>query len=247
MKKIIIMLAAALFAAVTGVRGQTDTSYLLIQGPFGSGGSMESFKFQIDYPAGDLITGQDLLNAVLGTPSASCTVSLSDPVFGGYNYDAAGNSSRGAGYVNFGGGSLLTYSLTLGSTPVTTNDSTPAGGSTLGWTYFVAGGSGLYGGAYSNTGNWIPAGDGANTRSLANDSYDGWVFGNSGDDIDYTQVGTAATIDDSSNSDKPSDFSNNGPNDVSTVINVVPEPGSTALVLAGAAGMFALLKRQRAL
>jgi hypothetical protein len=63
MKKTIITLTVACFAAFTGLRA--DTSYLLIQGPFGSGGAVETFKWQVNYQAGQLTKGFDLLTAAL--------------------------------------------------------------------------------------------------------------------------------------------------------------------------------------
>ena len=59
MKKKTITLAVALFAAVAGLRA--DTSHLLIQGPFGAGGTEATFKWQVNYGAGVLLNGQDLL------------------------------------------------------------------------------------------------------------------------------------------------------------------------------------------
>ena len=59
-----ISLIAALFLSVCGLV-QADTSYLLIQGPFGTLGATETFKWEVNYTAGTLRTGYDLLNAAL--------------------------------------------------------------------------------------------------------------------------------------------------------------------------------------
>ena len=67
MKKKTITLAVALFAAAAGLRA--DTSYLLIQGPFGAGSTEATFKWQVNYGAGLLVNGQGLLNTVFGTPA----------------------------------------------------------------------------------------------------------------------------------------------------------------------------------
>jgi len=213
-----------------------DTSYLLVQGPFGSNGSEVTYKWQVNYPTGYLVTAQDLLNAVLGTPIADGT--FSDPVFGERPYFIAGNSSRGAGYLEFFG-SLLTLSFTLNSTPVTTNDATPDGTSTVGWNYYVAGGSGAYGGPYANTGVWLVSDDGQATRYLSNGSYDGWVYGNTGYDAEgdpATTGSTTAVINDASKSNDPSDFSAKSSNDVFKLVNVTLEGKYTVLLSATATG-----------
>jgi len=113
MKKHIIALAVALLATLTGVRA--DTSYLLIQGPFGTAGATETFDWAVNYQPGQLLTGFDLLTAALTSNQFQYTAySFGDEVDG----------------------------FTLGGTSVqngswTTN---PDGsGSGLSWTYYTAG------------------------------------------------------------------------------------------------------------
>jgi len=226
---------------ITSAFLHADTSYLLLQGPFGSGSSELTYKFVVNYPTGYLITGQDLLNAVFGNPVTDGTVQ-NDPVFGGLPYFISGNSTQGAGYASYGPGSYLALSYTINSVKIDTNDSTPAGTSTVGWNYYVAGGAGdgaiftppsTYSyGAYPDTDGWILSNDGTGTRFLSNGSYDGWVYGNTGSDIDFSPAGTVATIDNSSNSDDPSDFSSHGANDIFVTVNVTLEGKYTILLSA---------------
>ena len=230
-----------------------DTSYLLVQGPFGSGGSELTYKWQVNYPTGYLVTGQDLLDAVFGTPVADGQVQ-NDPVFGGLSYFTSGTSTLGAGYVSFGPSDYLALSFTVHSITVDTNDSTstttppPDGASTVGWNYYVAGGtgesaiftSGSYSyGAYANTGAWVLANDGADTRYLSNGSFDGWVYGNTGlnaDGLTATSGSTTAVVDNTSDSNNPSDFSNNGASDIFMTVNVTLEGKYTILLSATASG-----------
>jgi len=147
-------------------------SYLLIQGEFNSGSvGEETYKWQVNYNTGDLVTSLDLLNAVFGVPSANGT--YTDAFSGVYPYLSAGNSTKGAGYIDFGGGSLFLESFTLNSTKVAQDtDYDPS------WSSYVAGGTGTtYGGPYPNAGAWTYSDDGITTRQIGDGSFDGWVFG----------------------------------------------------------------------
>ena len=192
-------------------------SYLMIQGPFGSGGSTQTLKWQVNYNAGTLVTGYDLLKAVFGTPVAAGT--YDDAFFTTYNYFTSGNSTQGAGFIDFGGGSYFTESFTLGGTKVaqTTDYAT-------GWNYYAAGGS------YAN-GTWAYSNDGITTRTLTDGSFDGWVYGNTYPSATITGSGTAPLA---------SNFTS------ATVINLsaAPEPGRVALC--GVALAALALRRLRA-
>jgi hypothetical protein len=223
---LIITLAVASFAAFTGLRAQADTSYLLIQGPFGAGNSEQTFEWQVNYQAGVLLNGQDLLTAVFGSPSLNGS-------FDGYNYYTSGDATQGAGYIDYGSDpTQLTDpflgSITVGSSTV----NTPSDFSSY-WNAFVAGGGGTFGsddsGAPYPDGSWTYSNDGSLGRTLSNDSFDAWVFG-----------GNVSTVDGASNAPTVQDFSD------ATVINVVPEPGSVALLSISACGMLVLWKRRRA-
>jgi hypothetical protein len=258
-QKIAILMAAWL---ITSASLHADVSYLLIQGPFGSGGATESYKWQVDYPTGSLITGQDLLDSIFGTPVADGAVQ-NDPDFGGYPYftsTSPTNPGFGATYASFGPGDYFALSFTINSITIDTNDLTsatspsPGGTSTTGWNYYVAGGNGngaiftppgtFSYGAYP-AGEWGFSNDAADTRFLSNDSFDGWIYGDTGLNSDFlpaTSGSTTAVIDDSSNSDDPLDFSNNGANDFLAVVNV-PEPAAPVL-LCGALAVIAFRRRK---
>ena len=227
MKKKIITLAVALFAAAAGLRA--DTSYLLIQGPFGPLNAELTFKWQVNYPAGALIYGQDLINAVFGTPTPNGT--YTDGFTFVYDYYTAGTSTQAAGYIDFGTtpGTLTSpflVSLTLGLTTVTQDPNYDPG-----FTYYVAGGGGAQ--TYPNAGTWSSSMDGTATRTLANGSYDAFVFGST----DYQME---AQISGTTNTPTATNFI------AATPINAVPEPASALLFLIGAGGLLALSKRRRA-
>ncbi len=107
---------------------------------------------------------------------------------------------------------------------------------TLGWNFYLEGGDA------ADNGAWNLSEEGESSRLLSNGSYDGWVFGDTGSDPDYTYLGPPAAVDDSSNSNSPSDFSNNGANDFLMVIDV-PEP--SALMLPGLALAVIALRRKK--
>lgn len=201
MKKIIIALAVAFFATITGVRA--DTSYLLIQGPFGSGGATETFDWVVNYQPGDLTTGLDLLTAALTSDE------LQTSYYAGLGYLVDG--------FTLGGASVQ---------PGPWDDSTDSG---LVWNYYTAG---------ANDGSWSYAANGASSTAISDGSFDGWVYGT----VSYADypVIEAADIAGDNNTPTKANFSD------ATVITVVPEPGSVALLALGAGGMAMLYKRRRA-
>ncbi|MEQ1850889.1 MAG: PEP-CTERM sorting domain-containing protein [Chthoniobacteraceae bacterium] len=224
MKMKTIISIVALFAAVAGLRA--DTSYLLIQGPFGMSGSEVTFKWKVNYDAGVLLTGQQLLNAVFGTPAASGT--YTDGFAGVYDLYRAGNPTLGAGYIDFDTtpGSLglpFLVSLTLGGITVEQDPSYSPG-----FNYYVAGGGG--GQVYPNMGAWTFSIDGSAARTLSNGSFDAWVFGS---------TFPSAMVNGAGNTPAVPNFSG------ATEITAVPEPAGVLLVLFGAGGLFALPRRRR--
>jgi len=225
MKKQIITLVVVFVAASSGLRA--DTSYLLIQGPFGLSGTSATFKWQVNYQSGMLVTGQDLLGAVFGSPTLNGT--YTDAFSSTYNYYKAGNSTQGAGYIDFGTTNTFNQpflvSLTLDSTTVAQDPSYSPG-----YNYYVAGGGSAQ--TYPNAGAWTYSGDGTITRTLVNGSFDAWVFGN---------TFPSATIAGTANTPTTVNFAS------ATVIDVVPEPTGVALLLLSAGGLCAFSKRRRCL
>ena len=68
MKKNLVALAVTSLAYLFALKAQADTSYLLIQGPFGPGGTTETFKWAENYTPGAANTvtnGFDLLSNAL--------------------------------------------------------------------------------------------------------------------------------------------------------------------------------------
>jgi len=243
MKRLIGIIMAVWLLASTLAHASTSTSYLLISGTFGPGGAMETYKWEVIYPTGDLITGQDLLNTIFGSPPPVATGTYSDPTLGTYPSYTVGNSSQGAEYLNFGGGDFFTVSFTLNSAPVATIDDTGTA-STLGWNYYVAGGSGTQSGdTYANNGAWIFSNDGQTGRVLQNGSFDGWVYGDTGTDPNYDPVGSAVTIDGTDDAPEASNFAAGDPN--FAIITFIPEPDTWALLAVGAAGVALATARRR--
>lgn len=218
--KRLILLIAALCAFSTALRG--DTSYLLIQGPFGAGDTVETYKWTINYEQGSLITGQDLLRAVFGVESRHGD--YTDAFGGTYPYLTASSEHGGIGYIDFGSGSRFVESVTLDGVKVaqTTDYST-------GWVYYVAGGSGSNQGGSYPSGSWTLSEDGTVTRQIADGSFDAFVFGN---------TFPAASIQGAENEPNSGNFTD------STVVTVIPEPGTAMLLLAGV-GLISVLRRRR--
>jgi len=221
MKKQIITLAVAFFAALTCLRA--DTSYLLIQGAFGPGGTEETFKWAVTYPTGYAISGQDLLTAVFGPATLNGT--YSDDFGGTFPYYTAGNGTQGASYIDFAGGFGAPFlaSVTLNSTTVAQDTSYNST-----WSYYVAGGGSNLGNGYDNSGAWTFSQDGSLVRTPVDGSFDAWVFGPFG-----------VTVDGEGNTPTAENFAG------ATALSI-PEPGSTTLLLVGAGGLLAYFKKRRA-
>jgi hypothetical protein len=221
MKKFLLLIAVLMTASCPFLRGATDTSYLMIQGPFGNAGAMETYQWKVLYEHGSLTYGIDLLNTVFGTATDSGTLYLGKPLY------TAGNSTLGATYIDYGSGGsfLFATSYTIGSKTLRMDSSFDPS-----WNYQYAGGSGLFGGPYAS-GAWTADGsDGVNSRTLSNGSFDVWVWGS----YPGTIVDTATPGD---NNPTAGNFAS------ATVVNLVPEPGSAGLLLLGATGLW--LRRRR--
>ena len=174
-------LFAALFSHVCSGLGFGDVSYLLVQGPFGIANAVETFKWQVNYSPGQLVTGQDLLNAVFGSPTASGQYTTTGAYPDTYNYlTSSSEHLLGAGYLNFYG-SLLLESLTVDGNKVaqTTNFSSS-------WSYYYDPSGPVTTQTNPPNGNWYYAEVGQGSRQLTNGSFDGWVFGLNGGPPDYS-------------------------------------------------------------
>lgn len=220
MKKL-LSIAAAFFTACAFVHA--DTSYLLVQGPFGSGGSTLTYQWKVTYDHGVLVTGQDLLTAVFGP--TSLTGDYSDGFGGNYPEYTSGDGTQGVNYITFPGGSFFSIAFTLNSTTVMQDSFYDPG-----WNYYVTGGSGpFHGGAYDNSGSWTYSDDGQSARLLSDGSYDAWVYG---------ATFPAAPVAGENNAPTSSNFS-------SATLVVVPEPGSIAMLAIGGAGLLLWRKKIR--
>lgn len=198
MKKTFSIVAALLLSAAGLLRA--DTSYLLIQGPFGAGGATETFKFAINYAPGAIPTGFDLLTTALTSGQLQSHVDPSwGPSVDGFTFNSV-------------------------SVP---NDYFVTG---TWWNYYTADVSG---------GAWTYSDLGASSRTPADGSFDGWVFGTSTFDPETWAVTYVTPIDGSGNTPLESNFAG------ATQVNAVPEPGGIALVFAGGAAVLALRRSLR--
>ena len=210
MKKLPIILTCL---AVLCCGAHADTSYFLLQGPFGPGDSVNTYKWKVLYQPGSLTTGQDLLNTIFGVPT-DAGIKYSDAFGGSTEVYKSSNSGQGAQYLNFGSSSapsLFAISFTIQGDVILQDSSFSPG-----WNYNVAGGGGSQ--SYPS-GSWTYSQDGAGTRLLADGSFDGWNYG---------ATFPADAIAGPENSPAVQNFAN------ATVINVVPEPASATFLLAGA-------------
>lgn len=193
-----ISLIAALFLSVCGLV-QADTSYLLIQGPFGTLGATETFKWEVNYTAGTLTTGYDLLTAALTSSEFQ------------HSYSA------GLGY------SIDSFTL-QGTTVAPTADWSKY------WLYYTAS---------ATAGAWSYSNEGISSRTLADGSYNGFVYGSSTYDSETWELTSADSIVGTANTPSTENFAN------ATRVDAVPEPGSLALVIAGAGVVLTLRRKLR--
>ncbi|CAN5911719.1 hypothetical protein BH11VER1_BH11VER1_14000 [soil metagenome] len=229
-------LASLILAIVLSTNAaQGAVSYLLIQGNFDGVAGMESSRWAVTYdPSFDYdndpdtnLTGFDLLNFVLGTPS----------LVSGSNYQtaittwAADGTTWQTNYTKFSIGYQMTTQTITTSSLVTPTSLTINPALNLGWNYYVAGGGGDYSGAAYNSSTWSVANDGMNTRTLANGSFDAWVFGTTeiyGPPPDYEYLSPADPV----VGFTPDSGSFTG----AMVVAAAPEPSrSILLILAGIA------------
>lgn len=233
-----LLLLTCLAWPISG-KGATFISYLLVQGPFGPSFALETQKWEVRYEEGTLTTGQDLLNAVFGVPSGALpTIDSANPTytttetFGGgpYDYFKSGNSSQRVNYIDFTANlntsyentSLFVESFTLNSINVAM-----ASNYSTGWSYLNAGGTD--GATPYDAGTWTIGNVGQQSRTLTNNSFDGWLFGDfSGEVVDGT----------TSNAPLTGSFAG------AQVINLsVPEPGRLILFCLG--GVALIWQRRR--
>lgn len=197
-------------------------SYLLVQGPFGAGDAVETYKWKVNYDPGQLVTGQDLLNVVFGIPADSGT-NYTDG-FGGTNpYFVSSNGSQlGAGYINFSFGPFLESFTIKGKKVAQSIFYSPS------WSYYNGGG------VYPNE-NWFASDTGTGSRNLTNGSFDGFVFGTDSGDPNYVPPAIVGT----ENSPQVTNFLS------ATLIDIsgAPEPGRTFLLLIGAGSL--VMRRRR--
>ena len=222
MHRFLFKVAVAVILFCSGNKLCATTTYLLVEGKFpSSAGSLTTYIWEVQYSGSQLLSGQDLLNVVFGTP-----IVTGAPI-GGQTYSAS-NGTNGA---------LYPYSAVYGFYPSRftidglQGEETPANYSSY-WSYFSAGGG------YNDT-----SGTGYNDPVAG--PYDGgaWAYGATGpsDRLLEYPGGSAPSFDaftfgqGSAPSILPTVSAFNG----ATVINLnsVPEPGRVMLLALGVVGI----------
>lgn len=232
MKELLLLLILCIVAPLSNLRA--DGSFLLIQGNFGVGNTLETHLWEVVYQPGQLSTGQDLLDAVFGVP-VDTGMEKQDAFGRTLPLYSAGTSSLGATYMYYNDfGAFILDSVTILNTTV---EQVPDPISGSGWNYYLAGGTGSFippdyiPGSYQAD-VWTFSGDGSGTRILGDMSFDGWVFGEA-----YPNT---AMIDGGDSTFAPTSENFGG----ATVI-MVPEPGGMLLVLVGLAGLGLCRRRKQ--
>jgi len=243
-----LALCTLLFVLAGAQLSHGVTSYLAIQGNFGAG--EQTLRWQVDYQAGSLTTGLDLLMAVFGTPTSDGT--YQDGFAGEYYYFSSTNGTNGAAYFDFNsdtetgpnGTPLADKSLFLESFTINgvTQAMVPDYSST--WSNYVSGGTGNMDpgnpdGIY-DSGVWTYANEGITQYLLGAGSIFGWTLGALGDDM-----GTVPASASYFTGPILSQFGGTTPGGTYTVyaLGAVPEPGRAMLLLM--AGLAVCLRRSR--
>jgi hypothetical protein len=220
-------LAFVLLIAASPARGAV--SYLLIQGEFDSShAGLETSRWAVTYDPAVLTTSQDLLDRVFGTPklvSGTTDRYETDPTSW-----AADGSTWKVSYKNDASYGLFVDHFIRNNVALNSNF-----GSNLGWNLDVAGGGGFSGSDYSGadyaSGIWTYSNDGSGSRTLANNSIDAWVYGDTGtySTVDpYPLLTPPVAV--TGFSAAPSSFSGAG---VNVVSSAAPEPSRVLLLMIG--------------
>jgi len=209
----------SIFAALILVAGhsQAAVSYFMLMGDFDESGSMQTYKWAVNYTSGTLLTGKDLMDAIFGVP-----------VPGTGDDEGLSIASNGDFTVKTSGDYLLSFSYQG-------QELADNGFDESWWSYAALGSysSTFQGETYEGDygASWESAGSGFSGRSLVDGSFDGWIFTPYDPDtfvpmFPITGTPTAA------------DFS--GPD---TIVVNIPEPGKGVLLIL--AGVCFVLRRKR--
>ena len=227
MSRLSISLFALIFLAVSPAYGAV--SYLLIQGEFDSShAGLETSRWSVTYDPAVLTTSQDLLDRVFGTPklvSGTTDRYETDPTA----WAADGNTWKVRYKFDSSYGLFVDY-FTRNGVALVSNFA-----NILGWNFDVAGGGGFSGSDYSGadyaSGVWTYSNDGSGSRTLANNSIDGWVFGDTGTyggPPDFNLLTPPVSV--SGFSATPSALGGSG---VNVVSSAAPEPCRGLLLMIG--------------
>ncbi|WP_206026056.1 PEP-CTERM sorting domain-containing protein [Roseimicrobium sp. ORNL1] len=157
----------------------TSSSYFMVQGPLGSGGAYQTYKFRVEYTGQLTIPGYQPTPPGTPVPLVNTGEALIAAIFGNGVATASGIYSNSVGTMSPSYG--IPYSFQMAGGPEVIPGSYPDGPQ---WGYFAAGGT------YSNfyvdppdinitlaSGVWTQSPVGLSTRYLTNGSFDAYTFG----------------------------------------------------------------------
>lgn len=231
---------------------QAASSYFMIQGPLGAGGSYETYKFRVEYSSVLNIPG-------FATEDNNSGFAMLAAIFGNGVNEPTGIYSNSVGTVAAPGAFLQSFQMAGGS-PVASGIY-PTGPQ---WGYFASGGT------YVNTwadpvingtydpGIWTESKTGMTTRYLADGSFDAWSFGvmtDTGEDDEFgfdiyafaPPVDVTPTLGDFTGAlYAETKISADGLPYTVYRITSVPEPGRMLLMLVALGGMVLVRRSRRA-
>jgi hypothetical protein len=232
---------------------EAASSYFMVQGPLGAGGTYQTYKFRVEYSGVLTIPGYNAEE----TPLVNSGEALIAAVFGNGVTTESGVYSNSVGTATIPGGFLSSFQMAGGS-------SVAAGIWPTGpqWGAFSAGGTyvdtwadPVINGVYT-PGIWTEAKTGMATRYLSDGSFDAWVYGNmSPTDFEdewgfpimtfAPPTGVTPTLADFSGSGyTETKVSANGLSYSVYLITAVPEPGRMLLCLLGITAVIARRSRR---
>lgn len=244
--------AVALVSAVP-LTLKAASSYFMVQGPLGPGGTYQTYKFRVEYSGVLTIPGYN----ATASPLVNSGEALMAAVFGNGVTAATGVYSNSVGTATIPGGFLQSFQMAGG--PAVAAGIWPTGPQ---WGSFSAGGTyvdtwadPVINGVYA-PGVWTEAKTGMATRYLSDGSFDAWAYGtmtDTGLDDEWgfdimafaPPTGVTPTLADFSGAGyAETKVSANGLSYSVYLITAVPEPGRMLLCLLGFTAVIARRSRR---
>lgn len=254
------LLATCAVAFLTAVPHALEaaSSYLTIQGPLGSGGTYQTYKFRVEYSGVLTIPGFQPDPPGVPVPFVNTGEALIAAVFGNGVTTANGIYSNSVGTATIPGGFLSSFQMTGGSSiSAGVWPTGPQWGSfSAGGTYVDTWATPVINGVY-DSGIWTESKTGMATRYLSDGSFDAWAYGNMTDTGFEDEFGfpimtfapptgvTPTLADFSGPGYTETKVSANGLAYSVYLITAVPEPGRMLLCLLGVTAVMARRSRRQ--